>query len=452
MDINQLSWLDWQIIIWIPLAFVTFNETKKNWHQIFDADLSVQDRASLQKINIFFITPIVVLCHEIGHAIATLWANGKIAEFHFGVFWGYVVPSGSFTQEQILIIYLAGSAVQVIIGMTMLVASVFVRAPAIVALLVYSGLSAVAGTIIIYTLLSMVGAYGDWIAIYQSPLTSWTIPIGIAHAAFAVFLFYLMYGSKPKLWFSCKTRPKWCKDYKAAMERIAKDPSAVNYLSLAWTYYLVGLTKETEHALKIVKEKDPNLLERYILEGWLKQDRGQTQDAVELFEQIADAPTATQNQKCRALMAIGHSLLAQAEAGIQAGRGSRNAGGASGSRGGDGHGGDSVSRGGGGSASDGAGSRGGGGSRGGSGSSGGAGPVYEDFAGVLASYDQAHEADPSAADPLYYKATVLNKLGLHKEAEEVLKGLQGRKWLDPALSELHLIEMQVARKSDKGEQ
>lgn len=421
MDINQLSWLDWQIIIWIPLAFVTFNETRKNWHQIFDADLSVQDRASLQKINIFFITPLVVLCHEIGHAIATLWANGKIAEFHFGVFWGYVVPSGSFTEEQILIIYLAGSAVQVIIGMTMLVASVFVRAPAIVALLVYGGLYAVAGTIIIYTLLSVVGAYGDWIAIYQSPLTNWTIPIGIAHATFAVFLVYIMYGSKPKLWFSCKTRPKWCKDYKAAMERIAKDPSAVNYLSLAWTYYLVGLTKETEYALKIVKQKDPNLLERYILEGWLKQDRGQTQDAVELFEKIADAPTATQNQKCRALMAIGHSLLAQAEAGIQAGRGSRGA-------------------------------RGGSGSRGGGSSTSSAGPVYEDFAGVLASYDQAHEADPSAADPLYYKATVLNKLGLHKEAEEVLKGLQGRKWLDPALSELHLIEIQVARKSDKDEQ
>jgi hypothetical protein len=399
-ELDRLNWLDWQILIWVPLAFITAREVKANWRTIFDADLSIQDRASLQKINTFFIVPAVVFLHECGHAMATLWAGGTIAEFHFGVFWGYVIPHGHFTPEQDLIIYLAGSGVQVIIGFFMLIGAIFVTSPPVVALLVYSGLSAIAGTIIVYTLMSFTGYYGDWIHIYHSPLTNWVMVIGTVHTMLAGFLFYLFYGSYPKLWFNCKTRPKWFKDYKRAQETIARDPSAVNYLNLAWTLYLVGLTKETARTLEIVRKKDPNLLEYYILAGWLKQDKGQTNAAVELFEHIADAQAATPNQKCRALLAIGHSLASQIE--NRAARGAR--------------------------------------------------PSLDDYTAVIASYEQAHAAEPAVADPLFYKATILNKVGLHKEAEMELKDLQGRKWLDPALSELHLLELQVARKSNNGEQ
>jgi len=396
--IKEQYWLDWQVFIWIPLAIITLKDTIKNWRVIFDNDLSMFDRAQLQRINAFFITPFVVFLHECGHAVATLWAGGTVKEFHFGVFWGYVTSVGNFSPEQDFIINLAGSGVQVAIGFLMLLAAVILRSPPMVALMVYSGLSAIAGTIIIYTGLSFIGVYGDWIQIYRAPLPEWVTITGTVHVVLVGFLLYLFYGFYPKLWFSAKTRPKWYKDYLRAKEIVAKDPSAVNYLNLAWTFYLVGFEKEAQKTVDLVAQKDPNNLDRYMLAGWLKQDKGKTPEAVELFEKIADSPSASSVQKCRALMAIGHSL--DQDAARRAPRG--------------------------------------------------ANPTKEDLMPVIASYEQAHAAEPAVADPRFYKASVLNKLGLHKEAEDELKDLQGAKWLDPALSELFRIELQVARKSDKG--
>lgn len=399
-DFNNLNWLDWQIVVWVPLAIVTANEVRKNWRQIFDQDLSMADRAALQKINIFFLIPLIVLLHEIGHSLAILWAGGKIGEFHFGVWWGYVVPIGRFDDAQTLIIYLAGSAVQILVGFLCLLAAVFLRSPPIVALLIYCGLYSIAGTIIIYTLLSFAGMYGDWVAIYSSPLKDWVKVIGSVHLVMVAGLLYLLYGTYPKLWFSGKTRPKWYKDYLRARDNVEKEPTAVNYLSLAWTYYLVGLEKLTHKTLDIVEEKDPELLERYILSGCLKQGRGDIDGAVRDFEQMSESPSATPLQRLRALMSVGHALADKVEREVKPGEAL----------------------------------------------------TANDYSHVIEAYEQAQAADGSFADPRFYKATVLNKAGLHKEAEKELKDLQGSKWLDPALSELFGQEMQVARKSDNREQ
>ncbi len=399
-NFNNLGWLDWQIVVWIPLAIMAGKEIKTNWRQIFDNELSVQDRNALQKINIFFCIPLVVLLHEIGHSLAILWAHGSVGEFHFGVWWGYVVPVGKFDEAQTLIIYLAGSAVQIAVGIFALAATPFIKSPPVVALLVYCGLYSIGGTIVIYTLLSLVGMYGDWIAIYRSPLRDWVHVIGVVHALMVAALLYILYGNYPRLWYSSKTRPKWYKDYLRASDAVKKDPSAINYLNLAWTYFFVDLDKPAQKALEACAEKDPDLIDRFMLEGWIKEGKGDFEGAIQSFEIIADSPKADTVLKCRALMAVGHSLGYKAARQVKQGESLPS----------------------------------------------------DDYRPILAAYQQASAAEPNVADPRFYMATILNKAGLHKEAEKELKDLQGKKWLDPALSELFPHELQVARKSDNVEQ
>ncbi|MEZ4534031.1 MAG: hypothetical protein R3D26_03340 [Cyanobacteriota/Melainabacteria group bacterium] len=160
---------DIQVLVWFPLALICLKEVKENWRQIFDKDLTVSDRRALLKITLFFALPVVVLIHEIGHALATIMLGGVVKELHFGIWWGYVLPIGDFSSLDHLIITLAGNVVQMAIGFLCLIAAVFVSSPPIVALLVYTGLYAIGGTAIIYALMSTTDMYLDWSKIYASP-------------------------------------------------------------------------------------------------------------------------------------------------------------------------------------------------------------------------------------------------------------------------------------------
>ncbi|MDZ4832994.1 MAG: hypothetical protein SGJ27_04265 [Candidatus Melainabacteria bacterium] len=400
-ELEQLRVLDWQILIWIPLSIITAIGVKKNWREIWDVDLSTRDRGELQKINAYFVLPLSVLFHECGHALATLWANGKVAEFHFAIWSGYVISLGAFSPAEKLIIDLAGTVFQLAMVFAFLIAALFVRSPAVVALLVYAGLTAYGIAVVTYPLLGLVGMYGDWVHIYTSPLTDWLVVVGVIHALLVVGFLYLVYGTRPRLWYSGKTRPKWRKDYLQALANVGKDPSAVNYLSLAWDYYLIGLDKLAWKTLDIVEQKDPNLMERYFLIANLRNNKEDTEGAVAAYETIVDSPIAQPITKVRALLSIGHSLTYRVEdPNVRKGKK----------------------------------------------------PTIEDYSQPLTVYDQAAAMEPEFADAHYYKATILNKVGLHIEAEKELKDLQRKKWLDPALSDLHLLELKVARKSDNPKQ
>ncbi len=396
-DLDHMKYQDWQILIWIPLAIVTAISVKKNWREIWDADLSSKDRSELQRINYFFTLPLSVLVHECGHALATIWVNGKVVEFHF-MFWsGYVIATGLHTPEQNLIVELAGTGFQLIMVFAFLFIAIASKSPPIVALMVYSALYALGAAVVAYPLLSLFGMYGDWLHIYSSPLTNWLVIVAAIHASLVAMFFYLLNASKPRLWYSGKTRPKWHKDYLQALANVEKDPSAVNYLSLAWDYYLVGLDKLAWKTLDIVEQKDPNLMERYFLAANLKNNKGDASGAIDAYEAVVDSPLAHSLAKARALLCIGHTMAYTVED-PNVRRGSK--------------------------------------------------PVIADYSQALTAYDQSAAMQPEFADPGFYKATILNKVGLHNEAEKVLKDLQGKKWLDPALSELYLQELQVARKSD----
>lgn len=382
---------DYQIIIWIPLVLLTIKELSGNWRQVFDNDLTVKDRGALHRINIMFILPLVVLLHEIGHAVATIAVGGEVKELHFGIWYGWVLPYGNFSALDSLIITLAGNVVQIAIGFLFLIAAVFTSSPPVVALLVYSGIYAIGGTIIIYALLSWGGYYGDWVQIYSSPLKEQVFVIGVIHAIMVIFLLYLIYGTRPRIWFTGKTRPKWKQDNQTILEKVKDDPSAVNYLSLAWSYFFVGLYKLSEKFIAKAKELEKDMPDCLYLEGCISRNKGDYEKSIEHFEAIANNVSLEDLPRARALMAVGHCLIEQlpeADGSTQSNASHGNA---------------------------------------------------------VETFEQASTLIPEMADPLFYKSTIFNKVGLHKEAEIILKDLDNYKWLDPSLKAAVIPELKVAR-------
>ncbi|MCI0476439.1 MAG: M50 family metallopeptidase, partial [Anaerolineales bacterium] len=88
----------------------------KNWRAFTDAELTAFDRRLASDIAFFVFIPIGVFLHELGHALATLQVGGQVVEFHYALFYGYVVPRGNFTPLQEWWIALSGNLVSVLFG------------------------------------------------------------------------------------------------------------------------------------------------------------------------------------------------------------------------------------------------------------------------------------------------------------------------------------------------
>ncbi|MDX1687494.1 MAG: M50 family metallopeptidase [Candidatus Promineifilaceae bacterium] len=62
-----------------------------------------------ERAAFYVAVPPGVLIHELGHAAAVWLFGGRVAEFGFGFYWGYVLPAGSFTAPEDWFISLAGT-------------------------------------------------------------------------------------------------------------------------------------------------------------------------------------------------------------------------------------------------------------------------------------------------------------------------------------------------------
>lgn len=77
-----------------------------------------REKQRLAEQAAFFLgVPPAVFIHELAHALAIVVFGGQVAEFGYRVFWGYVVPSGTFTAVQSWIIAVAGTLGSLIFGL-----------------------------------------------------------------------------------------------------------------------------------------------------------------------------------------------------------------------------------------------------------------------------------------------------------------------------------------------
>lgn len=160
----------------------------QNWRSVWDRNFTANDRMLVNQASFFFLVPISVLLHELGHAIA-VWSFGKeVVDWGFYGFAGYVsyFPAGLSEVQQTLI-SAAGTFVNLILCLIALAIVIYWQPPLraafnelLLGFVFISGLNA----FIVYPLLDLTsGMNGDWRQMYGGGVPWLTALIVIVQVA-----------------------------------------------------------------------------------------------------------------------------------------------------------------------------------------------------------------------------------------------------------------------------
>jgi tetratricopeptide (TPR) repeat protein len=88
----------------------------REWQTLKQEPLSREKKSLAEQASFFLVVPPSVALHEFCHALATWLVGGRIVDFGYGGFWGYVVPVGNFTPPQEWFIAIAGTIGNLLFG------------------------------------------------------------------------------------------------------------------------------------------------------------------------------------------------------------------------------------------------------------------------------------------------------------------------------------------------
>ncbi len=170
----------------LQLTLIIWRERRALRH----SPLSFRQKYLAEQASFFLAVPIGVLLHELGHALAVWGFGGQVLQFGYRVFWGFVIPFGSFNATQLWFISLAGTLASLLFGLSLWLLLRHSQTPA----LRYFGLRAFRFqtffSLIYYPVFTLLGFEGDWATIYRFAATPvWSGLTAVSHAAL-LFLFW----------------------------------------------------------------------------------------------------------------------------------------------------------------------------------------------------------------------------------------------------------------------
>ncbi|MFL7838011.1 MAG: M50 family metallopeptidase [Candidatus Promineifilaceae bacterium] len=162
----------------------------REWSNLTNEPLTPHKKSLANQASFFIAVPIAVFVHEASHALAILATGGEVVQFNYRVFWGYVVPGGSFSASEMWLIAIAGTVGSLLTGVLMWLVtrnaqSSFIR---------YFGLRAIRFQIyfslIYYPIFTLLGFDGDWRTIYDFSKTPILSGSTLVFHAVILFLFW----------------------------------------------------------------------------------------------------------------------------------------------------------------------------------------------------------------------------------------------------------------------
>ncbi|MBW7958880.1 MAG: hypothetical protein H3C69_04915 [Candidatus Promineofilum sp.] len=96
-------------LLYVGRAVQLLVRVTRDWSAIRQEPLTWDKQRLAEQAAFFLGVPPAVFVHELAHALAVWGFGGQVVEFGYRVFWGYVVPQGTFTSAQNWIIAVAGT-------------------------------------------------------------------------------------------------------------------------------------------------------------------------------------------------------------------------------------------------------------------------------------------------------------------------------------------------------
>lgn len=173
----------------------------RGWRSFVDDDFTWADRRVATQVSVFLVPPVVVLLHELGHAVAAWLLGADVVGFHYGLFEGSVTVAGRLSPADNWFIALAGNAISAAMGFAMVHAGATTSSArrAWRYVLILGGMFEVLFALVGYPVLSMVTRFGDWLTVYDFSATP-----GLSSATLAVHSL-LLWGTWR--WWRGRLRP-----------------------------------------------------------------------------------------------------------------------------------------------------------------------------------------------------------------------------------------------------
>lgn len=194
-----LNFFDAIALIYFVIGIRTVVMVWRERRSLTDATLTARDRYLLGQLAFFVLVPPGVFLHELGHVAATLQVGGQVAEFHYALFYGYVVPIGDFTPVQDWWIALSGNLISIIYGLLAIPLIPLVHPKWAKYLLLAFARVQLTWALIGYPLFTLVG-FGDWATIYNPRTWYAGVPFGVFHLALIAVLFFANRSLRVRLW------------------------------------------------------------------------------------------------------------------------------------------------------------------------------------------------------------------------------------------------------------
>lgn len=174
-------------VFYVIISLRVARDMYRNRDSLMDDYVSSFDRRLVTQAAFFFLIPIGVLLHELGHAAATWQFGGTVEEFEWRVFWGYVLPQGEFTPVQRWWISLSGNVVSVVFGLVPIPFLRIIRKPIVNELLRSFIKIELIYSLICYPLFSFI-AVGDWVKIYNFDISPYAQITLVVHITLLIVL------------------------------------------------------------------------------------------------------------------------------------------------------------------------------------------------------------------------------------------------------------------------
>jgi tetratricopeptide (TPR) repeat protein len=111
--INWVAWVFGAIAAWVGWSLIRAGA------RTFDDDFTATDRRLSEALVFYWAVPVGIALHELAHAVAIWLLGGSVGEFHYAVYWGYVVPKRTppFRDVEVLIAMASGLLVLITLGL-----------------------------------------------------------------------------------------------------------------------------------------------------------------------------------------------------------------------------------------------------------------------------------------------------------------------------------------------
>lgn len=186
------------ILISLFYVFIGLRVARDLWRErktAFDRNFTPHDRMLVDQAAFFVLVPISVALHEFGHAVAIWSFGGKVVDFGYYIFAGYVSYAENFSPEKELVIAAAGTIVNIIIGVTVIALILLKRPPmrpAINELLLQFAVLQGANALVFYPLLDFAtGMNGDWQQMYGGAAGSWRFVVLVVHVGLLAAAYWM---------------------------------------------------------------------------------------------------------------------------------------------------------------------------------------------------------------------------------------------------------------------